>query len=287
MSKASLPSAKTALASLRKNGNQFEAVPLVPEPLGGVTYPHHGSDRTVAADPRVLRATGRVYVADRTLRIAVHEAGGKTDSLLAGAAFLARVFAQPRLIWGVSGYASIGISCTHQADLLEAFYHHLTTNQRGTALVSDGAAGAGVLGISGVLAAEHNIPTFGVSPLEGMSTMAPRDHMVIYGNTYQEREKIVGLVPDLLLIVGGGDGSRREGVAALEAGSRVLLLDSNIPWRTVPKMRDAVHSGKLLVRSRIDEIPAAATQLQDAALPTMAAARRARLGAIRHHFKSA
>jgi hypothetical protein len=75
MSKTSLPSAKTALASLRKNGNQFEKVPMVPEPLGGVTYPHNEGDRIVTADPRVLRATGRFYVADETLRAAVRMAG--------------------------------------------------------------------------------------------------------------------------------------------------------------------------------------------------------------------
>lgn len=260
---------------------------MVPEPLGGVTYPHNEGDRIVTADPRVLRATGRFYVADETLRAAVRMAGGWATSLLAGVAFLERVFAQPRLVWGVSGYASIGFSCGPQADLLETLYDYLATSCQHPELVVDGAAGAGVLGISGVLAAKQGIPTLGITPLEGMSSMASRDYMVVYGNTYQDREKIVGLVPDILVIVGGGIGSLREGIEALGAGSRVLLLDSNIDWPNVPKMRHAVRRGQMLVRSHCDQIPAAVAELQDGILQTATTARRARLAAIRHHFRSA
>ena len=289
MSEKRLPDARAALASLRTNGNQFETVPLAPRPLGGVTFPHpRDGNRPVEADPRVLAASGQIYLADERLRRAVHSAGGRTASLRAGADFLMQTFAQPRLVWGVSGYATIGYPCTSQADTLVALYRYLANNGRRPVLVCDGAAGAGVLGISGVLAAEHSIPTLGITPLQGMSTMAPRTHMLVYGDTYQQREVIVGLVPDILVIVGGGPGAQREGVATLNSGGRVLLLDdprnSSIPWRTVPEMALAVREKRMLVRGKLDEIPAAASELRDVAVRTMRSFRDSRLRAIRRRF---
>lgn len=289
MSEASLPSAHDALASLRANGNQFKTVPLAPRPMGGVTFLHpRNGERPVAADPRVLAATGQFYIANEVLRHAVHRAGGRTNSLRAAAEFMSQLFAQPRLIWGVSGFATIGYPCGLQADQLTALYRYLAVDRRRPVLVCDGAAGAGVLGISGVLAAECGIQTLGVTPLQGMSTMAPRDHMLVYGDTYQQREAIVGLLPDILVIVGGGVGAQREGVATLNSGGRVLLIDdlvnSSIPWPTVPEMALAVREKRMLICGKLDEIPTYAERLRVAARKLAPTFRPNRLVALRRRF---
>jgi len=288
MSVKKLPSAQVALASLRKNGNQFQTAPLVPQPMGGVTYLHPKKGvRAVEADSRVLAATGQFYAANETLRHAIQQNGGRAEPLQFGTSFIKQMYALRRVVWGVSGFASIGYPCSVQADQLAVFYDYLASCHR-DAIVCDGAAGAGVLGISGVMAEERGITTLGVTPLQGMSTMAPRTHMVVYGDTYQQREVIVGLLPDILVIFGGGPGSEREGVATLEGGGRVLLVDdpdhSSIPWRTVPQMLQAVGEKRMLVCGGLDEIAAAARKLHASAAHTVRSLRPTRFSALRHHF---
>lgn len=288
MSVKRLPSAQVALASLRENGNQFQTVPLVPEPMEGVTYLHAKKGvRAVEADPRVLAATGQFYVANEMLRRAIHQKGGRVESLQSGVSFIKQAYAQRRVVWGVSGFASIGYPCNVQADQLAVFYDYLASQHR-DAIVCDGAAGAGVLGISGVMAEARGITTLGVTPLQGMSTMAPRTHMLVYGDTYQQREVIVGLLPDILVIVGGGPGAEREGVATLKSGGRVLLLDdpdnSSIPWRAVPEMMQAVGEKRMLVRGQLDEIVGAASELHAVAARAVRGLRPARFTELRRRF---
>lgn len=291
MSETSLPSARAALASLRANGNQFETVPLAPRPLGGVTFLHpRDGRRAVAADSRVLAATGQFYAGNEKLRGAIQAAGGRAASLRAAASLVQRAFAQPLLVWGVSGFATIGYPCSGETDALEVLYRYLAAGRRRPFAVCDGAAGAGVLGINGVLAATHGIDTVGVTPLQGMSTMAPRTHMLVYGDTYQQREVIIGLLSDVLVVDGGGLGAQREALATLNAGGRVLSLgepnEDITPWRSVPEIALALREQRMLICPKLDEIPAYAERVRDAAARTIRAFRPSRLVALHRRLSA-
>lgn len=296
MSEASLPSARAALASLREDGNYFGTAPAAPQTIGGVTYLHPtDGNRPVAADPRVLRGIDQVYVANETLRRVIQATGSETGSLRAAADLMHRLYAQPRLIWGVSGFASIGYPCVAQANGLERLYGYLAVDRRKPVLVTDGGSGAGALAISAVLAATRRIETLGVSPLQGLASMSPRTHMVVYGDTYRDREVIVGLLPDILVIFDGGEGSMREAVAAVRAGVRVLLVSQtgnnrdprlliNL-WRTHDDLSRAVREKRMTICTSLDEIATYAEQHRVIATRTARTFRPSRLVAVRRRFR--
>lgn len=284
MSEILLPSAETALSSLRKNGDQFATSPLVPQRLGRTTYLHpRDGVRPVEADPRVLRAIGHTYTNSKELRRAIMVVGGETNKPVPLLTSLEATYRGPRLVWSVSGFASIGHPCLAQANLLEALYRYLAIGYNRPALVCDGAAGAGVLGINGVLAAQHGIPTLGVTPLQGMSTMAPRKHMLVYGDTYQDREIIIGLLADILVVCGGGDGTLREAIATLLSGGYVLALgepdESIAAWRGVPEIDKALNDKdkRMFICPSISEIAAFAEHVSKLAKTTMDAFRPQKL----------
>jgi predicted Rossmann-fold nucleotide-binding protein len=263
--------------------------------MGGVTFQHPREGvRPVQADSRVLRATGQLYMANETLRGAVHRAGGRTSSLRAAADLVEQTFAQPKLVWGVSGFASIGHPCGAQVDGLERLYRYLAVARRKPVLVCDGGTGAGALAISSVLASEHRITTLGVSPLQGLSSMSPRDHMFVYGQTYQDREVIVGLLPDVLVVFDGGDGSKREAIAAAKGGSRILLVtqtgDNRDPkllvnsWQSDPDLALAVREKRMIICDSLDGIAAAAEEQRVVAVRSARTFRPTRLAAIRRRF---
>lgn len=295
MSEASLPGAQAALASLREDGNYFGTTPVAPQTIGGVTYLHPTEgNRSVAADPRVLRAIGHLYAADETLRRVVQATGPRTSSLHAAADFVNQMYSQPRLVWGVSGFASIGPSCGLQADGLERLYRYLSNEHRRPVMVTDGGSGAGVLAISAVLAGACSIQTLGVSPLQGLSSMSPRNRMVVYGDTYENREVIVGLLPDVLVVFDGGKGSMGEAIAAVKAGVRVLLVsqtgNNRDPkllinmWRADPHLALAVREKRMTICKSVDDIPAYAEAHRAIAVRTARSFRPSRLAVIRRRF---
>lgn len=113
-----------------------------------------------------------------------------------------------------------------------------------------------------MLAKKHNISSMGFVPLGGLASMAPRDYMVIHGRSYADREALVGTTPNILVCVGGGDGTRRECQAAVAHGNIVLLLmlkdyDHGLFSGTYQDFEDIKNAqGKtLLVCSKKKDIP--------------------------------
>lgn len=273
MSVRNLPDAAAALVSLRAHGNQFSTSPLAPQPLGGLTYKHPTrGDRPVRYDARVLAATGVIYCSSRRAREALDAVGGRTRSMYHITDQLERLKTKPELVWSVSGYASIDQDCSREAAILEEVYKAFRSPANQPALVCDGAAGAGVLGINGVLAQREGIPNLGITPYQGISSMAPRQHMIVYGDTYRNREVIVGSIGDVLLVAGGGEGALRELRAAEAAGCVMVLLgqystrkDSLAQtWQKHKKLTNAQSEGRLIIpetkRVSIADIIRSATQ---------------------------
>ena len=271
MSERRLPAAAQALGSLRVDGNQFATVPLAPRLLGGVLFvdPQDGPGQ-VEADDRVLQATGRVYTSNAMLRRQLRERRARAGTMVEALRLIAGYYRQERVMWGVSGYASIGPDCGPEADLLEALYGYFVSQKiRRPSVVYDGGAGAGALGINGVLGAEHRICTLGVTPLKGIASMAPRDHMLVYGHTYRQREVIVGSLPDALVVAGGGDGAMREAVGTVNAGGRVLLAGRRglaASWGRVPALVSAKRMQRLVICQDPSGIAEAAEQMRRAVL---------------------
>lgn len=257
-----LPEADEAYRSLCANGDQFATAPLKPETIEGVAY-HHPRRGTlpVLADSRVIDATGMFYVQDGALREALQGFGAQAMDLKVGVEVMAQYYEENRLILGVSGFASTGYPCKAQAEMLSALYRHLAATSR-PAIVCDGATGAGVLGLNGLLAARYGIPSFGVSALEGLSSMAPRNHLMVYGDTYRDREVVVGLLSDVLVCVDGGDGAKRECLWAVRNGGSVLLLMSEASdistlgasWQQEPELVDAFREKRLVFCRSMAEI---------------------------------
>lgn len=173
----------------------------------------------------------------------------------------------PGLILGVSGYASIGHPCDIEAQVLGMVYGRLLGRRSGIKPVAvwDGASAAGVLGLNGMFARDYRLPAFGITPLQGIASMAPRRHMVVYGQTYRDREILVGAMPDLLVCDGGGEGAGRECVHAIQHGVPVLLI---IPeekdtgpdslartWQQYPDLVSARGKGQLIVCKSIGALP--------------------------------
>lgn len=163
----------------------------------------------------------------------------------------------------------------------------------------DGGSGAGVLALSGLLAAQYHALTLGFTPLEGIASMSPRDLMVILKQfrTYQEREVLVGTLPDVIVAVGGGEGARRECEHTLRHGGYALMLNLKDAgptslmrtWRSSPIMVEA-YSAKPHRRLRfcrsIDAIPDAIDELLAILSPqAMADSRRQRDAAMERLLK--
>lgn len=264
MSNYDLLPADHAYRLLCEKGVQFDEVTGATEPLPGFTYQHPSKGSVqIAANDRVLRATGRVYVGDAELREALRARGARTASLKLAVDRIQSMCLRTGVIWGVSGFATPGPDCSAEAGGLAALYQFLADMQMLPMLVADGGASVGVLGLNGLIAAMHKVPTLGFSPLQGIASMGARDHTVIWGDTFRDREQLVGLLPDALVCAGGGDGAGRECEKALDHGSPVLLLalrdydEGTLPvtYRSWPKLAEAEGNGRLVVCRSLDELP--------------------------------
>jgi hypothetical protein len=109
-------------------------------------------------------------------------------------------------------------------------------------------------------------------------------------HTYEGREQLVSATPDVLVCVGGGDGTLRECKGALGHGSVVILLAvcSYDPPSFVESHRDitflaeAEDKGQLFVCRRPQEIVSVARSAAITAGRTSRANRPERLKALRH-----
>lgn len=274
-----LPKADESIASIRTNGDPFATAPLSPITFGGVTYQHpQKGTSTIAGDSRIFAQAVRVYTDHEPLRNAVNGLGvtyaWSLEDFVDG---LWSAHTAPRLFWGFSGFASKGdnCGCGLEADAMERIYQFLASkSHRRPRLVSDGGSGAGVLALNSVLANMHHIESVGFTPYQGVASMSARDQIVIARNTYQDREVLVGTLPDILVCVGGGEGTKREAIEAVKAGNTVLLVmlqgndNANIlagSWHNTPELMQANANGTLLVCEYLEDIPLALAKAQEIA----------------------
>lgn len=261
-----LPSAKESIASIRTNGDPFANSPLSRKVIEGVTYEHPKKDAcTIEYDKRVASSIPYIYTDNGALRKAFTTELRDTTYSRSTADFigeLRRAHLSFKPFWGFSGYASIGPSCELEADVMELIYGYLSQRPNKPRLVSDGGSGAGVLALNGVLAQEKGIESVGFTPFQGVGSMSPRDQMVICRPTYQDREVLVGTLPDILVCVGGGGGTKRECIEAIEAGVTVLIiaLRDDGPtslagsWQQTSKIVDAEARKQLRVSEDFNDI---------------------------------
>jgi len=274
-----LPKAEESIASIRTNGDPFADSPLSPLTLEGVTYEHpEKGTQNVALDPRVLG--GYVYTNHEPLRSSINDLGITYAWLLEDFVDgLREAHTAPRLFWGFSGFASKGkgCGCELEADAMETIYGYFVRSSNRPRLVCDGGSGAGVLALNGVLAAKYDIESVGFTPFQGVASMGVRDQMVIARPTYKSREVLVGTLPDILVCVGGGGGTRREAVHAVEAGNIVLLVmlrGKDNPdilagsWHLDPKLMEANEAGTLLVCEYLEDLPRALEKARKLATQT-------------------
>ena len=117
--------------------------------------------------------------------------------------------------------------------------------------------------MNSVVARSAGVPTLGFIPREGLASVGVRDHMVVAGDTYQDREVLVGTA-DILVCAGGFKGTVRECIEATLRGAAVLMLslkdypDSALPntFQNYEELRDAYKAKRLVVCSSVEEIPA-------------------------------
>jgi hypothetical protein len=113
--------------------------------------------------------------------------------------------------------------------------------------------------------------------------------MIVHGDTYQDREELVGVMPDVLTCVGGGDGTMREAQAAARHGSVILILSlrnySNAladRYRSDRFLRAAETSGRLFVCRSMAAIPECASAALRAERQVRATSRPSRIRTVRH-----
>ncbi len=260
-----LPNPDQALKLIRQTGDPYPDAADFIHPLGNHTYRHPRKGiLPVEVDDRVLPAIGTVH-ADSFIANALRERGA-TVNIGGGEALERRHARGDTFAMGVSGYTLPGKNYAVEIQGLQKLYEYLIQSGRKPDLVVDGGVRTGALGANAALADKYGIRTLGYIPLQGLSSMSPRDDMVVRGITYEDREEYVGGFPHKLLVAaGGGEGSRRESQRALKTGSAVLLLalkDYNHNESlelTYPKHRDlreAKEDGRFQICKRVEDIPA-------------------------------
>ena len=256
--------------------------------LGDLTFRHPNKGVCpIMVDDSTLRLSSDVY-ARTPFRNALRQLTISAKPYQAIATRLEDIFKQDHLIWGVSGFASVEYDYTDEGRGLSELYSYLGGEQQ-PGLIVDGGVAQGVLGLSGVLAALHGLPTLGCIPLQGLAAVGQRDEMLVWGNTYRDREILVGTLPDILVCVGGGPGTIRECLHALDHNSVVLLLslkpydDGTLPHisRTNEKMRAAAREGRLLVCDSVSTVAQKAQWAWKAGLKHRLASRAKRLPDIK------
>lgn len=252
-----IPNPQDSLERLRAHGEQFigsRQVTNLDAYMEGFTI-----------DKEALAAQGRVYVDDSSLRLELNRQGVTATGLRAARRCIAHYFEDERTIWGFSGYAMGGYTYEQEADGLQELYKYLRSKRERPSLAVDGGVSAGNLGLSGIVAGINRVPTLGFVPSKGLSDVGIRNHLVVWGKTYRERELLVGTTPDVLVCIGGGDGTRRECQQAIKMGSPVLLLalknygESSLPktYMQLEGAETAVQEGRLELCESLGDLPQA------------------------------
>lgn len=280
-----LPGSAEEYDSLCARGEQLPESARRVRPQGDVTYRHPVRGvQTVAIDRLALSGTGQVY-AGRDLREPFGKYGAEPAPAARAVTAISRLSEDGGLVWGFSGFATSGFSYGSEAQGMNAILRYLKTARQEPVLITDGGVSAGVLGLSGVLARRLRIPCMGFLPKQGLSCFGPRDHLVVAMETYPERDCLVGTAPDVLVCVGGGEGTLRECETALAHGSTVLLLalkdygpaSMSAAGHGGNEMRAAARQGRLIRCHSMDGIPEAAGMAVEAGTQFSIPGRAARM----------
>lgn len=226
-----LPSPEEALNLLRETGEMLSDDFRRTELTGIFRTDSDGNRVPVVIDTRVIPVIKELFTADSSLQTALKMHGAVVKPINAIEDILATCIRRG-IVWGFSGFATPskqlgGGDYKAEAEAMERVYG-LLSGSRKPQLVIDGGVSAGVLGLSGVLGTQHGVETLGVVPRKGLGHWGPRTRMIVWGNTYQDREKLVGALPDILICVGGADGTMRECIQAIKQGSIVIILAPRI-----------------------------------------------------------
>jgi len=297
MSNEVLPTVAEAYISLCKQGDQFTNTPLAATPLGALTYEHpEDGTRLVAADDRVLAATGRLYVANEGLNQALRSRNANVAPMGEAARLIEQHLTGDRMVWGTVGYASGGFDLTIEGEGMQRLYEYaVADDRRRPSLLVDGGSSVGVLGLNGVLAKKYGIPTLGFTPVQGIAKMAPRDHVVVWGDLYPARQILVGSTPDIVFCWGGGPGAQMECIYALKKRSVVVLMSLGDygseallhTYQSVRVMRRAAKKGRLIICETVDDIPARVDAAMKMCARKSLARRPARIRTVRKLLLSA
>lgn len=263
MSRTHLPTVESAYRSLRRNGSYLDDDKhRVIADLPGVQYVHSTLGVVNArCDEVALNASGRVFANASVGQLLAHMR--RIESLNDAVTTVESAMLGPRIIWGVSGFATRGYELNIESQGMSKAFNYLAKLGEPPALIVDGGSGQGVLGLSGILAKKHNFTSLGFTPMQGMASMAPRDLMILSGTTYQSREELIGLTADILLCFGGGEGTRRECQANLYSGGvSVVFALKDYPanmfageYRDHTKMTEEELAGRLIVCRSVRDIP--------------------------------
>ncbi len=254
---------ETAYESLCSQGQQFSE-PHDTVQLEGLTFEHPRKGIVpIRIDAGVLAMQGTIY-ADPTLQAALHGRHIAVQSLEDASNFLAQHLGpgNEKLVWGFSGYATGGVNpetgkpFTYESEAigLRLLYDHLLAKGEAPSLAIDGGVSEGFLALNSITAQSAGVPTLGFIPRQGLASIGVRDHLVVAGNTYRDRETFVGTA-DILVCAGGADGTERECIHAIQRGAAVLLLNlADYPpnsfartFRANEDLRQANDEGRLVV----------------------------------------
>lgn len=270
------PTYEQARHALDETGDPFTGLQdqSVQVPL---TYQHHRhGERNVEVDPRALSSCDVVY-ADETMTDILYEHGAREVAPLEEAVEVIDGFLTndpQELIWSVSGFATAGNRYIEEGRAMDALFTELAFRGRLPELVVDGGSRTGVLGLSAYIARERGVSTLGFTPLQGLDSMAPHDHLIVGGETYRDREKLVGSAADIITVWGGRDGTEREIIRAADCQSTIFFMNGReYTEEDVPQtfyrheaLRDAYEDGRLVVynhgsddlSAKLDEVVTAA-----------------------------
>lgn len=266
------PTLQPAYESLCDQGKYFpEPHPLVELDEPTFTHPRHG-ELPISIDPAALMLQGMTYVGDPVLAASLELNSVPVTSTAHASSLLAsRLRDKDGRVWGFSGFATGGFDAVtnepygyrEEGEGLRELYGQLQERDQLPCLAIDGGVSEGFLAMNSVVARSAGVPTLGFIPREGLASVGVRDHMVVAGDTYQDREVLVGTA-DILVCAGGFKGTVRECIEATLRGAAVLMLslkdypDSALPntFQNYEELRDAYKAKRLVVCSSVEEIPA-------------------------------
>jgi predicted Rossmann-fold nucleotide-binding protein len=262
----------TDLETLSRHGDLYPEERHL-QPVPDMLYTSSsGLLKSVRIDEEVLGRSGMVYTEAPQLARYLTDHSVEVADYAAAYSSIQAAFERQGQVWGFSGYATGGFAYAAEAHGMSEVYARLAARNRLPAMAIDGGVSAGVLGLSALIARNHHVRTMGVIPYAGLGSVGVRDDMLVWGHTYKQREEMVGSLPDVLVCVGGAEGTRRECQQAITCGSAVLLLASKdygehaLPatYKAHEDLALAEGQGRLIVCGPDDDIAASVDRIYEA-----------------------